>query len=125
MQGHVEYKTTTATRLRAENVKAAKAAGQFDSREQKEARAEKQRRRDASRRMAEWLKMQRKRAQEGVAGTGPASYARSGEHDFADAVGIPRMHVAARHKQVADEAHKIVEQALLEQGLDAFKYCDG
>ena len=35
------------------------------------------------------------------------------------------MHVAARHKQVADEAHKIVEQALLEQGLDAFKYYDG
>ena len=125
MKGHVEYKTTTATRLRAENVKAAKAAGQFDSREQKEARAEKQRRRDASRRMAEWLKMQRKRAQEGVPGTGPSSHARSGEHDFADAVGIPRMHVAARHKQVSDEAHKIVEQALLEQGLDAFKYYDG
>jgi len=121
----VEYKTTTAARLREKNVKAAKAAGQYDSREQKEAKAEKQRRREASRRMADWLKMQRKRAQEGVAGTSSPERARSGERDFADAVGIPRMHVAARHKQVADEAHKIVEQALLEQGLDAFKYYDG
>ena len=124
-QAPVEYKTTTAARLREKNVKAAKAAGQYDSREQKEAKAEKQRRREASRRMAEWLKLQRKRAQEGVPGAGSPGPARSGERDFADAVGIPRMHVAARHKQVADEAHKIVEQALLEQGLDAFKYYDG
>ena len=124
-QAPVEYKTTTAARLREKNVKAAKAAGQYDSREQKEAKAEKQRRREASRRMADWLKVQRKRAQEGVPGAGSPERTRSGERDFADAVGIPRMHVAARHKQVADEAHKIVEQALLEQGLDAFKYYDG
>ena len=39
--------------------------------------------------------------------------------------GVPLQHVQARHKQVASEAHEIVEQALLEQGIDAYKYVEG
>ena len=148
-ESSIMFKTTKAAKLRAENFQRLKRSGQYDSREQKEEKEERQRRKDAERRAAEWVRIQREKAVAaaaavsdfsmdplaGVGRAGPGKAAASptplGGQLFTKAektaarTGVPLQHVQARHKQVASEAHEIVEQALLEQGIDAYKYVEG
>lgn len=37
----------------------------------------------------------------------------------------PQQHIQARHRQVEKEAREIVEDVLLQQGLDVYKYVEG
>ena len=141
---------TLAVRLRAAETRRAKENGQYDTREEKEARAERVRMKEAKRRAKAWSRMKKMHEEAAVdpsAGAEPAtppgggssapSSLPAGSSETPSKGGVveiampntsrafsktSRQHVLARHKQVAERAAKIVEQALLQQGVDAYNF---
>ena len=140
---------TLAVRLRAAEYQKAKERGQYDTKEEKEARKERWRLKEAKKRKQAWSKLHKihaaaiadpmlnDSAEVGTEETGEAYDENSSTLTTArkvDSDTVPptvedktysktsAQHVIARHKQVAKRAQEIVEKALLAQGVDAYNF---
>ena len=129
-----------------QEVRKAKERGQFDTREEKEARKERKRLEEEKRRKKAWRKLKQiheaARAvdfgeDEVGADLGGGARASGRREELSgpsqDDLVPPTVedksysktsaqHVIARHKQVAKRAQEIVEKALLAQGVDAYNF---
>ena len=130
---------TLAVRLRAAELQKAKERGQYDTREEKEARGERHRAKEARRRRKAWDKLSKMHKMAMAAnlmmenaGVEPEPF--DAEVAKEEAFDVPpsvedksysetsHQHVIARHKQVAKRAQEMVEKALLAQGVDAYNF---
>ncbi|CAD7700186.1 unnamed protein product, partial [Ostreobium quekettii] len=129
---------TRANRLRARSIRKLRRRGKYASQEERELMEAEKLRRESERRAKLYVRMQQAKARSlGLTPAPPTATekhtlqqpepdisSREPKRDLENRKDTPAQHIKARHKQVEQQAREIVEEVLLEQGLDVYKYME-